>query len=103
MHRPSEVRTYSRKDSAIFRKTAERFGGLSNMAAGFPLRVNGVYIRTSEALYQACRFPHLPDVQRLIIAEASPMTAKMKSKPHRKNSRPDWSGCASRSCVGVYG
>ncbi|MFN5860595.1 MAG: NADAR family protein, partial [Pseudanabaena sp.] len=47
-------------------------------------------ILTSEALYQACRFPHLPEVQRLIIAERSPMTAKMKSKPYRDNSRVDW-------------
>jgi ribA/ribD-fused uncharacterized protein len=49
-----------------------------------------MFIRTSEALYQACRFPHLPEVQRLIIAQASPMTAKMKSKPYRKDTRPDW-------------
>lgn len=60
------------------------------MAGGFPLHVNGVHIFSSEALYQACRFPHLPDVQHLIIEQRSPMTAKMKSKPHRKNSRADW-------------
>lgn len=60
------------------------------MAAGFPLKVNGIPIRTSEALYQACRFPHLPEVQQLIIEQVSPMAAKMKSKPHRENSRPDW-------------
>lgn len=60
------------------------------MAGGFPLLVNGISIRTSEALYQVCRFPHLPDVQRLIIAQRSPMTAKMKSKPHRHDSRRDW-------------
>ena len=39
---------------------------------------------TSEALYQACRFPHKQDIQKLIIGQASPMTAKMVSKPHRK-------------------
>ncbi|WP_275668642.1 DUF1156 domain-containing protein [Crenalkalicoccus roseus] len=87
---PSRLRTYDRATSVVFLKTKEAFGGLSNMAGGFPLRVNGVRILTSEALYQACRFPHLPDVQKLIIAEASPMTAKMKGKPHRSNSRPDW-------------
>jgi ribA/ribD-fused uncharacterized protein len=83
-------REYSRKGSAVFCKTDEEFGGLSNMAAGFPLVVNGVSIRTSEALYQACRFPHLPDVQRLIIEQRSPMTAKMKCKPYRDQSRSDW-------------
>lgn len=60
------------------------------MAGGYPLLINRVRILTSEALYQACRFPHLPDVQKLIIGQASPMTAKMKSKPYRKDSRPDW-------------
>jgi len=90
MHRIPEVRTYLRADSIVFCKTTEAYGGLSNMAAGYPIRVNGVRIRTSEALYQACRFPHLPDVQRLIIEESSPMTAKMKSKPYRNESRPDW-------------
>ena len=59
------------------------------MASGFPLRVNGMRILTSEALYQACRFPHLPEVQREIIRQHSPMTAKMKGKPFRKDSRPD--------------
>jgi ribA/ribD-fused uncharacterized protein len=60
------------------------------MAAGFPIVVNDVPIRTSEALYQACRFPNLPTVQREVIAQASPMAAKMKSKPHRKDARPDF-------------
>lgn len=85
-----EQRTYRRQESITFRKTTEQFGGLSNMAGGYPLFVNGIKILTSEALYQACRFPHLPHVQRLIIAERSPMTAKMKTKPYRDNSRPDW-------------
>lgn len=83
-------RTYSRKDSVVFLKTDEPFGGLSNMAGGYPIHVNGVRILTSEALYQICRFPHLPEVQKLIIGQVSPMTAKMRSKPYRKNSRPDW-------------
>jgi len=86
----SQVRSYRVADCVVFRKTNERFGGLSNMASGFPLEVEGIRILTSEALYQACRFPHKPEVQRLVIQQASPMTAKMKSKPHRKNTRSDW-------------
>ena len=85
-----QTRTYDRTDSVVFLKTKEAFGGLSNMAGGFPLEVNGIRILTSEALYQACRFPHMPEVQRLIIEQRSPMTAKMKSKPYRRESRPDW-------------
>ena len=90
MSQASQVRTYDRAESVVFLKTKERFGGLSNMAPGFPLRVNRVRIRTSEALYQACRFPHMPEVQQLIIGENSPMTAKMHSKPYRRVSRHDW-------------
>ena len=60
------------------------------MAPGFPLKVNGVRIRSSEALYQACRFPDRPDIQGLIIQQTSPMTAKMKSKPYRESTRGDW-------------
>lgn len=87
---PSHMRTYDPARSAVFLKTNERFGGLSNMAPGFPLIVNGVRIRTSEALYQACRFPSRPDVQRQIIDDPSPMTAKMRSKPFRTDTREDW-------------
>ncbi|HAZ60763.1 MAG TPA: hypothetical protein DCY89_04220 [Gammaproteobacteria bacterium] len=89
-HARVPTRKYKRATSVVFLKTDAPFGGLSNMAGGYPLRVLGTRINTSEALYQACRFPHLPDVQQIIIGQASPMTAKMKSKPHRKNSRPDW-------------
>lgn len=60
------------------------------MASGYPLQVNGIHIRTCEALYQACRFPHRPDVQQFILAEVSPMIAKRKTKPYRSETRPDW-------------
>lgn len=90
MNRIVEPRTYSRRDSVVFRKTKEPFGGLSNLASGFPLQVNGIPIPTAEALYQACRFPHMPEIQQLIIEQSSPMTAKMKSKHHRKETRSDW-------------
>lgn len=86
----NNFRTYPRAEVVVVYKTKESFGGLSNMASGFPLKINGVRILTTEALYQACRFPHLPEIQREIIGQHSPMTAKMKSKPHRKNSRQDW-------------
>ena len=99
-----ESRTHSRSECAVFCKTNERFGGLSNFAASFPLVVNGVPIRTSEALFQACRFPHLPDVQQMIIDQRSPMAAKMKSKAYRSQSRTDWRRInvqLMRSCLRV--
>ena len=85
-----QLRTYRRADAVVVYKTKEDFGGLSNMASGYPLLIGGVRILTTEALYQACRFPLLPEVQRDIIGQHNPMTAKMKSKPHRKHTRPDW-------------
>ena len=84
------LKTYHREECAIFLKTAERFGGLSNMAGGYSLSINGIHIPTSEALYQACRFPDRPELQKIIIGQKSPMTAKMRTEPYRKDSRPDW-------------
>ena len=83
-------RAYSPHDTVVFHKTKERWGELSNMASGFPLIVVGRVWPSSEALYQACRFPDLPDVQQMIARETSAMAAKMKSKPHRSASREDW-------------
>jgi len=84
------MNTYKVSEVISFRKTKEVFGGLSNMAAGFPLIINDSRILTSEALYQACRFPHLPEIQKKIIEQKSPMAAKMVGKPYRIYSRSDW-------------
>tara|TARA_Y100000590_G_scaffold237999_1_gene267780 strand:+ start:271 stop:930 length:660 start_codon:yes stop_codon:yes gene_type:complete len=81
---------YHHKQSITFRKTKEAFGGLSNMAAGFELSINEVAIRTSEAIYQACRYPHMPEIQEKIIEQRSPMAAKMVGKPFRDKTRDDW-------------
>src|SRR5262245_14835034 len=81
------------EDCVVFRKTKDAFGGLSNMASGYPLRVNSHKILTSEALYQACRFPDYPDIQREIIEQASPMATKMVTKKEGRRehcTRPDW-------------
>ena len=70
---------------AGFKKVNQQWGEFSNMAA-FPLNVAGVQVLTSEALYQALRYPHRPDIQRTILEQKSPMAAKMKSKPYRKDT-----------------
>lgn len=86
----SEFKVYQADECCTFRKTKEQFGGLSNMASGFPLKVNGITFLSSEALYQACRYPSNSDAQRKIIAEKSPMTAKMVGKPFSSDCRVDW-------------
>jgi type I restriction enzyme S subunit len=78
----------------VFFKVKEPFGGLSNMAGGYPLDVAGVHVPSAEALYQACRFPHRPDWQRDILAARNPMGAKMAAKKEGRrahHSRGDWS------------
>ena len=90
MNLEQEMRTYDVNKCIRFRKTTEKFGGLSNMASGYPIVVNGAFIRTSEALYQALRYTGYPEIQKEIIYEKSPMTAKMKSKKYRELTRSDW-------------
>lgn len=98
------VREYISSEVISFRKTKEKYGGLSNMCSGYVLNVNNFRILTSEALYQACRFPDNPDVQKMIIEQRSPMTAKMKSKPYRNHTRHDWEEVRvpiMRWCLGI--
>lgn len=85
-----EYRSYQKNLCITFRKTKEKFGGLSNMAPGFPLRIGDLFFYTSEALYQAARFPHCPEIQGILINTKSPMTGKMKTKKYRDDSRNDW-------------
>ena len=83
-------RIYKKEEVITFRSTKEVFGGLSNMASGFSILVNDVIIPSSEALYQACRYPLFPEIQEEIINQNSPMTAKMISKKYYKYTRQDW-------------
>lgn len=78
-------------DVISFLKTKETFGELSNMCAGFPLAVNDIHIKNSEALYQACRFPHNPEIQEEILKQHSPMASKMVTHKYRELfNRKDW-------------
>lgn len=86
----SELRTYLISESCIFKKNNEEYGGLSNMATNYPIIVNDIKIRTTEALYQACRFPYNSEIQKIIIAEPSPMKVKMISNSNKLLSREDW-------------
>ena len=81
--------TYERTKCAVFLDTKGTYGGLSNMASGFPLRVNGIEIRTSEALYQCCRYPHDPATQQWVLDQKSPLWTK-KVTGREDRSRPDW-------------
>jgi ribA/ribD-fused uncharacterized protein len=87
---------YNKNEVSWFIKASDTFGCLSNMFQKDlenKLIVNGLEYRSSEALYQACRFPNHPVVQEKIRLQTSPMAAKMVSKPHRDDKcRDDWDG-----------
>jgi ribA/ribD-fused uncharacterized protein len=85
-----EERIYKIAESVIFKKNADEFGGLSNRATHFPIKINGHIIKTTEALYQACRFNDYCDIQQQLVAEKSPMKVKMLSNSFKSKTRPDW-------------
>lgn len=84
------LRKYSKADVVSFAKTTARYGGLSNMAPKYPLFVNEVLIHSSESLYQACKFPLYPKIQKEIIEQRNPMKAKEISRKYEAYVRKDW-------------
>jgi ribA/ribD-fused uncharacterized protein len=88
--RDKKMRVYFRSDSCVFKKNNEPFGELSNMATIFPLKINGHEFKTSEALYQSCKYPSHPEIQKEICLVKSPMTAKMIGRSHSRKMREDW-------------
>ena len=85
-----DIRLYNIEDCISFRKTSEQFGGLSNMAPRYMIKLHGIEILTSEALYQACRFPDYPEIQQEIFKQHSPMYAKDISKKYLYLTRSNW-------------
>lgn len=86
---------WRRNECAVFCKVKAQFGEFGNMAGGFHLQVptlGGGYmlVTSSEALYQALGFPHLPLVQKAILTANGGFAAKLVMKPHRAQRRPDW-------------
>ena len=82
-------RSHIPADCAVFFRSRERHGQLSNMTHAFPLTVNAVTFQGPEGLYQALKFPHDPDFQRLIGAQRSGMEAKHIAYT-RKDTAPTW-------------
>ncbi len=76
----------------VIYKVDGEYGDLSNMCNAFPLTVNGVTVKSSEALFQACKYPSEPDWQRDIIDAPHAMQCKMKARKtgRPKHVRADW-------------
>ena len=66
-----------------FTKVKLPYGWLGNMSP-YPVEYEGKYYRTTEALFQCMRFEGYPEVQKIIMAQKSPMGAKMKAKKFRR-------------------
>ncbi len=81
---------FEKQKSAAFLRTNETYGFLSNMCSGFPTLLNGNTFRTTEHLYQALRFTNHADVQKKIVEQASPITAKMVCRENIEKGRPNW-------------
>ena len=84
------IRKYKKNECISFKSTKGHYGALSNMAPKFPIIINGTRLRTTEALYQALRFPNYPEIQREIIQYASPISAKKYGRTHIEKTRTDW-------------
>ena len=84
------IRKYKKNECITFKSTKRKHGDLSNMAPGFPLFIKGVKIKTSEALYQALRFPDHPHIQKKIISYSSPISAKKYGRTQIERTRSDW-------------
>ena len=83
-----DTKTYVKAEVAAFRRNKDNYGTLSNMYPT-PLMVGDLEIRTSEALYQACKVPSRPDIQQIIIDQKSPMMAARKGRSC-PDIREDW-------------
>lgn len=84
------IRKYLSADVISFAKTSAKFGELSNMAPKFPLFINEIIVPSTECLYQACKFPLFPNIQKMIIEERNPMKAKLISRKYNAFVRTDW-------------
>ncbi|KRD06356.1 hypothetical protein ASE21_19505 [Flavobacterium sp. Root901] len=84
------VRRYKKTECITFKSTKGKYGGLSNMAPNFHIYLDGCLIKTTEALYQALRFPKNPEIQKEIINFPSPIAAKRFGRTKLDKSRKDW-------------
>ena len=75
-----EVQEYRLTECCSFQKAEGTWGSLSNLSTKHPYKLNGVQINTTEALFQALRFPDYPVTQELVLLPLSPVQAKTQAK-----------------------
>jgi ribA/ribD-fused uncharacterized protein len=72
-----------------FYRTVDPYGEFSNFAR-FPIRCRGVVWPTSEALFQAAKFPDDPGYQERIRCAGTPSEAAALGRDPAAPLRPDW-------------
>ena len=86
----TETNLYDAFQCAVFRRSKDRHGELSNMTGGYPLTHGGVRFQSPEGLYQALKYPSDHDLQRAIGACRSGMDAKRYAYASAAAPRRDW-------------
>lgn len=78
--------------AVVFCKARDAFGALGNMSGGYAFvdPATGLRWSSSEAWYQAQRFPHLPELQEEIRLAGNGFMAKKVAHARVKDSRSDW-------------
>lgn len=81
---------WQQDDCAVFHRPTQKFGQLSNMATGLPVRVLTIEVGSTEALYQALRFGRDPDIQERVLHANNPHMSKRVSREYLDRSVGDW-------------
>src|SRR3546814_396062 len=80
----------NRDDVAAFCKVREEHGGLSNMSNDHGYEDQGLKWKSSEAQYQAMRYPGHPEIQEQIRNAPNAFVAKQVAYEHIDKTRADW-------------
>ena len=81
---------YQEARCAVFFRTRERWGEFTNFHNGFPISYEDRVWPSSEALYQALRYPGDTEVQELIRMATTAKEAKLITYQHISKTRSDW-------------
>jgi len=81
---------WDRGNASVFLKTNEKFGSLSNMCRGHGYKDGHVFWPSSEAQYQALKFPDHPEIQEQIRDESNAFLAKKVAWANKDKVRKDW-------------
>ena len=80
---------YDKNGIISFAKITDEWGRFSNMHNG-ALFVNETFIPSVEALYQSCKYPLFPNIQKEILSQDNAMLAKYISRKYIEYQRQDW-------------